>query len=911
MFKTGFLLGALLVACTAAAQDGRLDSTFYTGPIGLRPLAGAYTLAEGTYGFEGLLLEDGTFVRGTVQNAPDGTQRLRLVRYTSAGAVDPAFGGMAPRRATSYEPVGLSRLPDGTFILMGYALPIRLPGDADAHLSTFYYAAQFLARFDTNGRPDTTFGVRGVLLATLYEKGTSYPYAVRPQRDGRLVVAGGWYENGCHDCATLIRLLPNGARDSTFGSNGFVRFDPNTSTIGGDDVFFDLAVLPDDRIVGAGLVGGRFGLARFTADGHLDPTFGTGGYTTLDYGTTNFYGRAYTLTVLPDGRFLAAGYLFAPYGPGANVSGPVVVRFRSDGTLDPTFGMAGVAHPVAPGPGFHFAWGLFLQADGRLLISGDGYNPATATGDYFVSRLTAEGQVDPTFGLEGHTFLDNGYGEERGYSLRVLPDGDLLGVGQTLSSTLFLVRLSANGTPEAAFPRDRQPYRHVPGLAQIGGLMATPQGDLYVSGRGNALLVKLRTDGAPDPTYGRNGTVLFASNGFDRSSAVLLPNGGVVVADGDGYNNRWRALRVSPEGTVDSAFMQGGFPRGQGGVRAIALAPGSGFVLAGVYGNRFVVAKLRTDGTADDTFGAGGMARLTSADTTGAGEAVTVLPDGRIVAAGSRAKAFTVVRLLPPGTPDPTFGTGGMFTAGTGTAYTLLSQPAGAFIVAGTLTVAGISRFAVLRLRADGTPDPAFGTNGWFFLPASQPGDVARVLLALPDGSFIAGGRWNATDFANGQTLVRLRADGTLNPTFGTQGIVHTPFGTARALVLLPSGRLLVGSDSDSPSGGTLTAYTLAAGTLLGAAKPEAARAAPMMSAPAPNPASGIVSLNLVASPAVLTVVDLYDALGRHVARLHEGAGEARLQVETAALSPGLYVLRARNAYGATTRPLAVVRGNR
>src|SRR5262249_15597588 len=105
-----------------------------------------------------------------------------------------------------------------------------------------------------------------------------------------------------------------------------------------------LTVQPDGKIVVAGqttpagsLVAG-LALARYTADGALDPTFGSGGKVITDFGASPVE-RAFALALQPDGKVLVAG---TTYGKNGNsISDFVVMRFGSDGTPDPNFGSGG------------------------------------------------------------------------------------------------------------------------------------------------------------------------------------------------------------------------------------------------------------------------------------------------------------------------------------------------------------------------------------------------------------------------------------------------------------------------------------------------------------------------------------------------------------------------------------------
>lgn len=122
-------------------------------------------------------------------------------------------------------------------------------------------------------------------------------------------------------------------------------------------------------------------------------------------------------------------------------------------------------------------------------------------------------------------------------------------------------------------------------------------------------------------------------------------------------------------------------------------------------------------------------------------------------------------------------------------------QDDGKIVAAGRSTTGGAGDFALARYEADGSLDPGFGTGG---LVTTDFGgdDFARALVLQDDGKLVAaGGSFDGSDFA----LARYEADGSLDPTFGTGGLVTTDFGgddEAFALVLQEDGRLVAAGDA-------------------------------------------------------------------------------------------------------------------
>ncbi|MCS6867509.1 delta-60 repeat domain-containing protein, partial [Thermus sp.] len=205
----------------------------------------------------------------------------------------------------------------------------------------------------------------------------------------------------------------------------------------------------------------------------------------------------------------------------------------------------------------------------------------------------------------------------------------------------------------------------------------------------------------------------------------------------------------------------------------------------------FVAAR----GEPDPSFGSGGRRVLPLDDSQA--RALVRLPDGRLVAGGSRyvgaatgTDAF-LVRLGPDGSLDAGFGSGGMVTSavGPGTAQdrieALLALPSGE-IVAGGYTDPGSPRGFLLRYSASGSLQSSL------LFPPAIPVSHLRALALLPDGKILAAGK-TATDRL---ALARFNPDGTLDPTFGSGGVLLPLPGEsvdAYALLRGPDGKLLVG----------------------------------------------------------------------------------------------------------------------
>jgi uncharacterized delta-60 repeat protein len=234
---------------------------------------------------------------------------------------------------------------------------------------------------------------------------------------------------------------------------------------------------------------------------------------------------------------------------------------------------------------------------------------------------------------------------------------------------------------------------------------------------------------------------------------------------------------------------------------AIALQRDGKVVVAGTCSSSFCALRYNADGTLDMSFN--GTGKVTTPLGTGASAlAAAVQTDGRILLAGNCTNGtnqFCAVRYLGDGTLDPSFNGAGTISvavgAGDASAKALALQPDGKIVLAGNCGPFLNGDFCALRLLTNGTPDPTFGSSGKVVIQMSSGDDLATGVVVQPDGKVVlAGGCSNGTnsDFC----ALRLLANGTPDPTFGSNGKVITAVGGdyefARALALQPDGKLVL-----------------------------------------------------------------------------------------------------------------------
>ena len=220
--------------------------------------------------------------------------------------------------------------------------------------------------------------------------------------------------------------------------------------------------------------------------------------------------------------------------------------------------------------------------------------------------------------------------------------------------------------------------------------------------------------------------------------------------------------------------------------------------------------RFNTDGTPDATFGQGGIATLLEpTQYVGSTGGVAVLTGGQIVFVNRYSQGLDVAAFSPNGSPSLTFGSGGFATTSLGPfglgSENVLAMPEGTFVVGDSVGSGGAQQPALWRFNADGSLDTAFGSGGLALGPVGYFG-YGSIALA-PNGDIVQTGVGGAAGGIGGGTILSYRNNGTLDPSFGSGGESDLTFGPI-ALAFQPNGQLVVigqsGGDG-SPVINTLT----------------------------------------------------------------------------------------------------------
>ena len=399
-----------------------------------------------------------------------------------------------------------------------------------------------------------------------------------------------------------------GDLDQSFGNAGKAIAD----FLGFWDQARDVAIQTDGRIVTAGFTqtlnnNDDFAVARFTAAGALDQTFGIGGKVVSDF----FSGsdQANALVVQADGKILVTGFART-----STFTDFALARHNSDGSLDGSFGIDGKVTTSFTGANTQ-ARDIALQSDGKIVVGGILNRGPGASYTFALTRYFQDGTLDTTFGTNGWV-TTNFYAENDNFepsdqlsAIAIQEDGAIVALGSTLPPNGFgefaAVRYQPNGTLDRTFGSQGKRTIDFFGSSDGGrGIAIQPDGKIVVVGlvfnpskaKSEFGIARLNLNGDLDAEFGTAGRVTDDFNALSAAASCVIvqPDSKIVVAGAAEFRRRndayaddaFAAARFNQDGTLDQLFGSNGrtvqdFGELSDEAYAIAIDSGGRLVLAG------------------------------------------------------------------------------------------------------------------------------------------------------------------------------------------------------------------------------------------------------------------------------------------------------------------------------------------
>ena len=385
------------------------------------------------------------------------------------------------------------------------------------------------------GTLDPTFGTGGISVTP------GFATVSVQQPDGKIVVV-----NRQVNVLHILRFMPDGSLDASFGTNGTAAFDePN-----GNPWPKSVIVQPDGKIVITGEESGsyfRLFYCRLNADGSIDSSFANNGSRIFAFQAIDHYGGLVHNTI--DGKLLISGTV------GISPITPYYLKLKLDGGIDSTFGTNGVVFLT----GLNFTGGIAhtrIQTDGKIVSSASDGN----IGSYSIKivRLNTDGTFDNSFGTNGVASLSTQ--NIVNHKIQFQPDGKIVVAGDMLVSSnpslyaTFLARFLNNGTLDVGFgnngfithsPVYLKGVNNVELQASDNKIVVWGGRKLTANGGVNVYLARFNTNGTLDTEFGEPLITFFPNQNEEFTSGHIAADGGIIGVGSSGSTSRVLAKYIS------------------------------------------------------------------------------------------------------------------------------------------------------------------------------------------------------------------------------------------------------------------------------------------------------------------------------------------------------------------------------
>ena len=428
---------------------------------------------------------------------------------------------------------------------------------------------------------------------------------------------------------------------------------------------------------------------------------------------------------------------------------------------------------------------VLVQPDGKSLYAGNFLSVDRQSRSYIV-RFNIDGTVDSSFDSGGTV-------NDVINSMALQPDGKIVVAGNFSNAAGQLrqgiARLNADGSLDLTFKVNFTPTN---ALITANGITIQSDGKMIFTGNFNGLygqidgqtrnyIARVNADGSLDTTFSSPASCF-------GTTVVAQSDGKTIINSSCSGTGSTRVSRLTANGTVDSSFNVG--TGANGSVDTIVLQSDGKILIGGQFTTfngqtRNGLARLNANGSLDAAFGSNVPQYFQS-------RAIVVQSDGKILAASSLSpigsSANSVFRFNADGSTDSAF-----VNPPSGYIYAIAVAPDGRIYEGGQMATFQNSVFIqkpFLRAGSDGSIDYAF--NPFVACPDDAP--LMPNAIAQPDGKILVRGAFQSVNRQSRSSLVRLNADGTLDPSFALAANVSIIDGTHNdnALVLQPDGKILV-----------------------------------------------------------------------------------------------------------------------
>ncbi len=374
-----------------------------------------------------------------------------------------------------------------------------------------------------------------------------------------------------------------GFLDPTFGNNGFAS---SLDIAGG----YSTSIQSDGKI----LVGGYYGnflIERFNQDGSNDLEFGNNGSSLLKIGYAT--GNPIGISEVENNKIIFAGWYLPKVNSNYDI---IVVRLNSNGSIDSSFGINGIA--TMDIDKYDYAESMLLQPDGKIIVSGELGKNENDRLRTFITRFNSNGSIDNSFGENGNVITKFDVAVTSVAS-QLKPNGEILTAGTSglFSSrpSYYIMNYNSDGSVKNNFGENGM-ATYTFGVGQgsddwaneLRDIILQPDGKIICGGHeGDYIhynydmgLVRFNSDGSLDNTYGTNGTVVISyPDHYSLICTLMMQPDGKLIAGGNAIDYNMGVIpmllfRFLDNGNLDPDFAVNGMQVTTNGEFSITCSAG-------------------------------------------------------------------------------------------------------------------------------------------------------------------------------------------------------------------------------------------------------------------------------------------------------------------------------------------------
>ncbi len=513
------------------------------------------------------------------------------------------------------------------------------------------------------------------------------------------------------------------------------------------------------------------------------------------------------------------------------LAGSSLIRLNSNGDIDSSFGVNGLAFKVD----FPEINSIAVQADDRIITAASNYS------GMLIKRFTAQGNIDSSFNESGIVEISETGEIIHIAAIKIQPDGKILLAGSSTSngkSSFFIARYTTNGTPDASFNATGKLMLDVSAGDNAATAIATQSnGDIIIAGNAKTIfggnntiaVIRLNNNGAVDNSFSITGLVQNNNDSFTANLMEVYNNDDILLAGT--YNDELLLMRLHADGALDNNFNNDGWITDAGlGInlpKKMEILNNNSIIVAGQSSVnspiswQYAAFKFTSNGELDATFNGTGKSFLTYAGNNNSAGAVIMNDQSIFIGGFNEPLLFAnTAKVNNNGTFDLSYGSGGinsLMVNGTDeTVHSILKQADNKQIAVAHKTdgLASYYTTVLIRYNTNGTIDNSFGVNGMYNF--TEPDFVYHSAVLQSDGKILLMGNkpGDEPNFTSTICVARINNNGTPDNSFGTAGKVILPSsvssGYGKGLGLFTNGSIIV-AGKDAINSNQIIVYRLSA----------------------------------------------------------------------------------------------------